>query len=140
MENNVYIKKMGILEINPIWVSINNGKYKLYFSNPIELSTKQKENTIKLKEMWFIHSKKIDVRIEDTSVSLEIAYTNLYRWLGIGLLVICLSTIFYLMSPWRSFLPIQVLSYILFGYLGVSILLLLIFKRKDYFKVRMVKD
>ena len=138
MKNNIYIHKKGILEINPIWISINNGKYKLYFSNSIQFPTKQKENTIKLREMWFIHSKKINVPIEDTSVSLEIKITSLDRWLRIGLLVICLSTIFYLMSPWRFF-PTQVLSYILFGYIGVAIILLLLFKRKDYFEVQMVK-
>lgn len=135
MKNNIYINKKGLLRINPIWVSLNKGKYKLYCSNPIQLSTDQKENVIEIREVFFIHSKKIDVHIEDTSISLNIQITSLDRWLRIGIVIVSLSIMLYLMTPWRFF-PTQVLFYILFGYMGVAVLLLLIFKRKNFFKVQ----
>ena len=136
MKNNIYINKKGILQVNPIWISINNGRYKLYFSNPIQLSTNQKDNTIKLREMLFIHSKKVDICIEDTSVSLEIKITNLDRRLRIGIIIVSLFCMFYVVSPW-NFFPTQTPFYVLFGYIGISAIFLLIFKRKDYFTVQM---
>ena len=135
MENNIYINKKGILQINPIWVSINKGKYKLYISNQIQLSTKQRENTIVLRDVFFIHSKKIDVNIENTSTSFDIRITNLDRWLRIGIVIVALLVMLYIRLPYR-FMPTQVLAYILFGYIGISAILLLIFKRKNYFIVK----
>lgn len=135
MENNIYIYKKGRLLVNPIWVSLNKGKYKLYFSNPIRLSTNQVENTIKLRDMFFIHSKKIDIQCTDTSTSFDIQITKLERCFGIGTIIVALFCLFYIMCPWR-FIPTQVLFYILFGYLGVATILLFIFKRKNYFKVK----
>jgi len=59
MENNIYIHKKGILlEKESVWVSLNDGKYKLYGSNPIQLSTTQKENTVKLKKCFLSVQKK----------------------------------------------------------------------------------
>ena len=139
MENNIYIKRNGILEMNPVWVSLNKGKYKLYISNPILLSTNQRENTVRVRDMFFIHSKKIDFQIEDTSFYLNIRIANqitkLTRWFRIGILIVALFCILYIMSPFR-FLPKQALPCILFGYMGIAILIPSIFKRKKYFEVQ----
>ena len=135
MKNNIHINKRGILSINPIWVSLNDGKYKLYFSEKIQIPTTQRENTIKLRDMFFIFSKKVDIKAEKPSSTLNVQISSLDRWLRIGVLIVCFFSIIYLMMRW-TFFPIQMLSYILFGYLGFSIILLLILKRKDYFKVQ----
>ena len=136
MGNNIYIHKRGILlEKESVWVSLNDGKYKLYGSNPIQFSTTQKENTVKLKEVFFICSKKIDVQIEGGSVSLNIEITKLDRWLRAGIIIVSLFCILYIVCPFR-FMPTQALFYILFGYWGIAIILPFIFKRKNYFKVQ----
>jgi len=139
MKRNICINKRGILRINPIWVSLNAGKYKLYFSDKIQISTMQVENTIKLRDMFSIFSKKVDITVDKPSAFLDVQITSFDRWLRIGTLFISLFCILYVMTPW-NFFPIQTLFYILFGYLILSTILLLIFKKKDFFKVQMNED
>lgn len=132
MERKIKIHKKGRLNIYPLWVSLNNGKYNLYTSNPIELSTEQKENSIKIRDLLFIYSRKADIQIEDTSASLNVKTSNLNNWLRLGTFVVPILIILYFVQPCR-FIPTQILFYILFGYLGIAILLPLIFKREGFF-------
>jgi len=137
MKNIIYINKKGILYINPIWVSLNDGKYHLYFSNKIQISTTQRENTLKIRDVLFIFSKKVNVQAEEPSTILNLQITLLDSWFRIGTVFISLLCILYVMTPW-TFIPVGILFYILFGYLGFYALFFLIFKRKTYFKVEKV--
>lgn len=134
MERKIIIHKKGLLRTNPLWISLNNGKYKLYISNPTELSTEYKENIIKIRDLLFIYSRKADVHIEGTSASLNVKTSNLNDWLRLGTFIIPLLIILYFIQPYR-FIPTQIFFYILFGYLGIAILLPLIFKREGFFKI-----
>jgi len=134
MESDIYIHKKGILITNPIWVSLNNGRYKLYSSNPIQLSTTKKENTVKLREIFFIHSKKIDIDTDKGNV-FTMQITKLDRWLRIGGVIVALLCMFYVTTDW-TFIPTNVIFFILFGAMGVGLLLVLIFHRKSFFKIQ----
>ncbi|MDD2412034.1 MAG: hypothetical protein RBS19_07710 [Bacteroidales bacterium] len=134
MKKTIYIHKKGILHYKPIWISLNNGKYKLYYSNAIKLSSEQRENTIKIREFFFIHSKKITANIDDLPISLNIQLASLRRWLDAGILVLPLLIILNLMLPWRI-MPTEALLYILFGYIAMVPILTFLFIRKKYFEV-----
>ena len=133
-DKQIYLYKKGILAINPIWVALNNGKYKLYFSNPIRLQINQQENTVKMKELFFIHSKKTDIDIEKGNV-LTMQITKLDRRLRIGIIIVSLLVIAYLFTDWE-FIPNIILLCALFGYMLFSVIFLLISKRKDYFEIQ----
>jgi hypothetical protein len=139
MISNIYFNKRGILRLNPLWISLNSGKYKLCFSSIIQISTTQRENTIKLRDIFFIFSKKLDIKADKPSIFLNIKITPLDQLFRIGVLIISLFCISYVIAPF-TFIPIQLLFYILFGFLVSYTILLLIFKRKDYFKVEMVNE
>lgn len=134
MKKTIYIHKKGFLHYKPIWISLNNGKYKLYYSNAIKLSSEQRENTIKIREVFFIHSKKIAANIDDSPISLNIQHTSLRKWLGVGMIVLPLLIMLYLMLPWRI-MPTEALFYILFGYMAMVPILTFLFIRKKYFEV-----
>jgi hypothetical protein len=135
MENNIYINKTGLLKACPVWISINHNKYKLYTSNQIQLSTTQKKNILKIKDIFFIHSKELEVEILDTSITLNLRITKLDYWLRIGLIPVSLFCMFYVMTDW-TFIPVQILFYILYGYIGVCLIALFLFKRKNYFEIQ----
>lgn len=101
MKKTIYIHKKGILHYKPIWISLNNGKYKLYYSNSIKFLSEQRENTIKIREIFFIHSKKIAANIDDLPISLNIQLASLRRWMGVGMVILPLLIMLYFMLPWR---------------------------------------
>jgi hypothetical protein len=139
MNNVIYINKKGIIKLMPVWISINNNKYKLYTSNRIQFATTQKKNILKIREIFFIHYKEIEIETVDTSVTLDLRVTKFDYWMRNGLILVSLFCMFYVSTNW-TFIPTQMLFYILFGYMGVCMILILLFKRKNYFEVQRKDD
>jgi hypothetical protein len=135
MENIIYINKKGIVKATPVWISINNSKYKLYTSNQIQLSTNQKKNILKIRDIFFIHYKELEIEITDISITLDLHITKFDYWMRKGAIFVALLCMFYVSTDW-TFIPTQMLFYILFGYLGISMILIFLFKRNNYFEIQ----
>lgn len=129
--NKIIINKNGILKINPIWISLNNEKYKLHFSNPIQLTSNQSKNTIKIRDWSFTHSKEFILNNNDSTMSLNIRLNRLERLLRAGIAMVSFSIILYIMLPWRFF-PTSVLFYIFWGSIILSLILSIMFSRNKY--------
>lgn len=127
----IIINKKGILNVNPIWVSLNNGNYKLHFSNPIELESNQVDNVIKVRDWSFIYSKEFVLEGNESNTVVNIRLNSFEKGLRIGVFMVAFLVILYLMMPWRFF-QTNVLFYILGGSIALCLVLSLMFTRKNY--------
>jgi len=134
MKKTIQINKNGVLKMNPIWVSLNNEKYKLHFSNTIHLTSNQQDNTIRIRDWSFIYSKEIVLNDDDSTNLINIRINSLEKSLRLGMMMLALLIILYIMLPWRFF-PTYVLYYVLWGGIALYTTLSLWFARKQYVEI-----